>query len=226
MRQFIRYIITFFFGFYLKRKRVIVAPNCILTRATTFGGKNRVNGNCNIANSIIGTGTYIGANCSLANVLIGNYCSIAQNVKVISATHPTSKFVSTHPAFFSVAKQAGFTYADELKFEETIYWNKDKAICVHIGNDVWIGEDVKIIGGIEIGNGAIIAAGAVVTKNVLPYSIVGGVPAKLIKFRFPEDQIVFLQKFNWWDKNDEWIHKNSATFCDMELFYKKFKSCI
>jgi len=208
MKAVIRYILTLIYGIYLKKKGVFITPDCIITRQTIFEGKNKINHKCNIANSTIGKGTYIGANSDLANTLIGKYCAIAQNVKVISATHPTSKFVSTHPSFFSVFKQAGFTFVDKQKFEETIFWDKKSGVTVKIGNDVWIGEDVKIIGGIEIGNGAIIATGAVVTKNVLPYSVVGGVPAKHIKFRFTENIIEFLQKINWWEQDDEWLTSN------------------
>ena len=197
MKTVIRYILTFMYAIYLKKKGVFISSNCIITRRTFFEGRNIINSKCNVANSKIGKGTYIGANSNLSNVEIGKYCSIAQNVKIISTTHPTSKFVSTHPAFFSVHKQAGFTYTSEQKFEETIFFDKKNSLTVKIGNDVWIGQDVKIIGGVEIGNGAIIASGAVVTKNVTPYSIVGGVPAKHIKFRFSENIIVFLEKYKW-----------------------------
>ena len=210
------------YGVYLSKKGVFISPNCIISRRTNFGGKNKINSKCNVANSKIGEGTYIGANSDLANVEIGKYCSIAQNVKVISATHPTSKFVSTHPAFFSVLKQAGFTYIQKQKFEEFVFFDKKNSIAVKIGNDVWIGQDVNIISGIEIGNGAIIASGAVVTKSVLPYSIVGGVPAKHIKFRFSESKIEFLQKFSWWEKDCEWLVSNLSEFSDIEIFQEKF----
>ncbi len=90
-----------------------------------------------------------------------------------------------------------------------------------IGNDVWIGSKVLIIGGIEIGNGAIIAAGSVVTTTVLPYEIVGGVPAKKIRSRFTDEQISFLEEIKWWDKSPKWLQENIALFEDIELFIDK-----
>ena len=224
MKQLIRYIITLIYGKYIKRKDVFVHPSCIVNRTTYFEGMNKVYNRCNISNTKIGKGTYIGNNCDLSNAIIGRYCSVAQNCKVISATHPTSIFVSTHPAFFSVKKQAGFSFVTEQKFNEIIYFDKKNSVSVKIGNDVWLGQDVKIISGVEIGDGAVIASGAVVTRNVLPYSIVGGVPAKHIKFRFSERQIQFLLKFKWWEKDTEWLALNFSCFSDIEIFQNKFNT--
>ncbi|MBU9735538.1 CatB-related O-acetyltransferase [Lachnospiraceae bacterium ASD5720] len=90
-------------------------------------------------------------------------------------------------------------------------------MAVIIGNDVWIGDGAQIIGGHKIGDGAIVAAGAVVTKDVLPYSIVGGVPAKIIRFRFEKDDINYLMQLKWWDKDREWIEKHAAYFENIKL---------
>src|SRR5690606_15553830 len=93
------------------------------------------NGSC-ISYSFIGKGTYIGENSSLVNCEIGKFCSIGSNVKVISATHPSKIFVSTHPAFYSTKKQAGFTYVNTQLFKEHL--ELENGITVKIGNDVWI----------------------------------------------------------------------------------------
>ena len=90
-----------------------------------------------------------------------------------------------------------------------------------IGNDVWIGEDVKIIGGVTIGDGAIVATGATVTKDVPPYAIVGGVPAKVIRYRFDMPTIDFLLKDKWWDKPVDWIKSYAQEFKHIDLYKEK-----
>ena len=164
----------------------------------------------------IGFGSYIGADSNL-NAVIGRYCSIASNVKCVAGSHPSNTFVSTHPAFFSTKRQAGFTYVEENLYREDIFVDNEKHL-VKIGNDVWIGSNVLLLPGITIGDGAIIAAGAVVTKDVEPYAIVGGVPAKTIKKRFTDDEISFLLKFKWWDKSNVWLKQNVKQFQNIEFF--------
>lgn len=103
-----------------------------------------------------------------------------------------------------------------------MYRKTASGYLVDIGHDVWIGADVKIMDGVSIGNGAVVAAGAVVTKDVPPYAIVGGVPAKIIKYRFTPDQIEFLQQFKWWNMPEDWIRENWQMFEDIEKFAEKF----
>lgn len=189
-------------------------------------GKNSVFGGCNVIgkgtsfNGMIGYGSYIGAD-GLISGRIGKYCSIASDVKVVLGRHPAEKFVSTAPCFFSLNRQNGMTYVNDRKFTENVYAEGKYPVC--IGNDVWIGFGARIMEGVTIGDGAIIAAGAVVVKDVEPYSIVGGVPAKEIKKRFTDDEISFLLDFKWWDKPEEWIKENAGRFCDIKEFIKAFK---
>jgi acetyltransferase-like isoleucine patch superfamily enzyme len=89
---------------------------------------------------------------------------------------------------------------------------------VEIGSDVWIGDRVMIMDGITIGDGAIIGAGSIVNKNVNPYEIVAGVPARHIKYRFPADRIDFLLSFKWWNKDESWIKKNANLFANIKDF--------
>jgi len=216
MKKIIRYVLTYIYSLYLKNKNIFLAPSSIITKKTIFEGRNKINKKCFIPNSRIGKGTYIGSNSMLPNVRIGKYCSIAANVKVLPYTHPTNTFVSTHPCFFSTLKQAGFSYTSETLFDETSYVDPVNEITVLIGNDVWIGEDVKILGGVKIGDGAIVAAGAIVTKDVASYSIVGGVPAKHLKYRFTQEEIDFLKNIKWWEQSEYWLKENVLLFKDIE----------
>ena len=174
----------------------------------------------NFINSSIDSYSYIGANCVLPNVKIKKFCSIANNVKIICGTHPSKDFVSSSPYFYATSNKNIKTFNKDVNFEEYKFSDVNRNLFCEIGNDVWIGDGVKILQGLKIGNGAIIATGAVVTKDVPPYAIVGGVPAKVIKYRFNKEQIDFLEEFKWWDKDIKWIKKNSKKFTDIDNFIK------
>lgn len=203
-------------------KNIRFPLSCNIGRSSRFGGYNVLGENTCFVGEI-GYGSYIGSDSYVVG-RIGKYCSLASDVKVILGKHPASVFVSTAPCFFSTHKQNGMTYVNEAKFTENTY-AKDK-FPVYIGNDVWIGSGARILEGVTIGDGAIIAAGAVVSKDVAPYSIVGGVPAKEIKKRFTEEEIKFLLDFKWWDKPEEWIKNNTDKFLNIAEFMNTFKEGI
>jgi len=169
-----------------------------------FGQYNTIQNNVKLRGVTLGDFSYIANNSSIIKTKIGKFCSIGSNCNIVLGKHPTKDFVSTHPAFFSTSKKHQVSFVDEDLFEEF-----EEVI---IGNDVWIGTNVIILDGISIADGAIIAAGSVVVKNVKAYSIVGGVPAKEIKYRFKIDEIDFLLKLKWWDKDINWIKNNSKYF--------------
>lgn len=196
-------------------KHITIDKNVSFNQYTDFGGYNKICSGTLVSCSKIGKNTYIGCNCLLPNAEIGKYCSLGNNIMVVQATHPSHTFVSTAPVFFSPYKQANRTFADKSYFEEFLQVSGKSVI---IRNDVWIGNDVKIKGGITIGDGAIIAMGSVVTKDVPPYSIVGGVPAKVLKYRFDDKIIRKLLAYKWWDKEDDWLQENYMKFHDIEHF--------
>jgi len=147
---------------------------------------------------------------------------MAFGLQVAVGTHPTRRFATVHPAFYSLLKQYGFTYVENQKFEESPKADVEGHNLV-IGNDVWIGANVLAIAGIKIGDGAIVAAGSVVTKDVPPYAIVGGVPAKIIRYRFTDEQIKDLLNMQWWNKGEAWIRSHAEYFDDVQRLIEKWK---
>jgi len=157
----------------------------------------------------IGDYSYVNRGTLIASGRIGKYCSIGYNVQIGIFEHPTN-LISTSPSIYRHN-----SLSDEVKPN----WSRDDINSPPlIGNDVWIGSNAVIMQGVKICDGVIIAAGAVVTKDVEPYSIVGGVPAKTIKKRFSEDVIKLLVDFKWWDKSEEWIKVNIDKFVEPEKF--------
>lgn len=208
-------IIGQFIRRYKVRKLCVFGSDVTIDSKTQFEGKNKISSGATMLTSSIGYASYIGERSVIKNAKIGKYTCIANDVVTISGAHPTSKFVSIHPAFYSISKQAGFTYVNQNKFSDFKYIDEENNIAVIIGNDVWIAACVKILEGVTIGDGAIVAAGSVVTKDVPPYAVVGGVPAKIIKYRFSEKDIQSLLEAQWWNKEQDWIERYADKFDDV-----------
>lgn len=189
-------------------------PNCmfypgVIVEQSDFEGYNVLFKDVVISNSSLGAHSYIQKYSTVFNARIGRFCSIATKVSIGPGSHKMDG-ISTHPAFYLKNTPLLKTYASENHFQPFSE--------VVIGNDVWIGEGSIIMDGVRIGNGAIIAAGAVVTKDVDHYAIVGGIPAKIIKYRFDELTRKKLLEFKWWDQNEEWIQTNSKSFINSSFF--------
>jgi acetyltransferase-like isoleucine patch superfamily enzyme len=152
--------------------------------------------------SIVGRYSYVADHCWIIKAEIGNFCSIASNVMIGGGRHPEN-FVSTSPVFYSRRNVLNKCFA-EVQFPEYA-----KTV---IGNDVWIGSNAFVKGGITIGNGAIIGAHSVVTKNVEPYTIVAGNPARVIRKRFDDDVIKKLEATKWWEYSEEKLRQKGAHF--------------
>ena len=201
-----RYI---YFGKYLSIGRNVRIYNCL------FGTRNTIYEAAELIDVTIGDCSYVGPRSRLTHAVIGKFSCIAPEVIIGLGKHPARGFVSTHPAFFSPNRQAGFTFVTSAHFEEY-------APC-SIGHDVWIGARAIVLDGVNIGNGAIVGAGAVVTKDVPPYAIVGGVPAKTLRYRFEPAEIDFLQQFKWWDRDFNWLSEHHKIFHDVKEFCEQIK---
>ena len=184
-------------------------------------GYNKIHDN-SVFKGFLGKYSYIGANSHIS-AKIGRFCSIGASVKTVCAFHPVDGFVSTHPCFYSMNKQSFVTFVEKQLYDE---WKTlpNLDVPVEIGNDVFIGEGALLIGNIIIGDGAVIASGAVVTKDVPPYCIVAGNPAKLIRKRFDDETIEKLLLFKWWDKDEKWLKQNVHIMSDIKNFLDYYDS--
>jgi len=148
----------------------------------------------------IGRYTFINRGTTLFyNTKVGRYCSIGKNCEIGAVDHPID-WLSTSPIQYNIG--AEFDYKEDCANFKQIKFTEQEDIenkGTDIGNDVWIGSLVFIKCGITIGDGAILAAGSVITKDIPPYAIVGGVPAKIIRYRFDRDTIDRLLELKWWD---------------------------
>lgn len=142
------------------------------------------------------------------NYICGKFCSIADNLRIYLGGNHRTDWVTTYP-FGHIYKNIFNNFNGE--------GHPTTKGSVQIGNDVWIGDNVTIMSGVIIGDGAVIANNSHVVKNVEPYSIVGGNPAKMIKYRFTENQIKKLLEIKWWDWPENRINNNLLYLCSNDI---------
>lgn len=189
-------------------------PGVAVGLGCQFGRSVAVYRNTVLAHCTVGDYSYIGGDGKLKNCTIGRFCSIGEKVQIGLGIHPTF-MISTYPGFYSEFASGAKQFASHREFVESQ--------SVTIGNDVWIGNNSLIVDGVNVGDGAVIAAGAVVTRSIPPYAIVGGVPAKTIRMRFPDEKVCFLLDFRWWDRDETFIREHAALFAQPDRFFDAFK---
>lgn len=169
--------------------------------------------NTKMEETLFGDYSYTDGDATIIYSEIGKFCSIASHVRINPGNHPMWRVTQHHLTY----RRIRYQFSDQD--DETIFdWRR--AHKVTIGHDVWIGHSATIMPGVTIGTGAVIGAGAVVTKDVAPYTIVAGVPAKPIRLRFPKELIRELLESKWWDWDRNKLEKCFSELCDVQAFKK------
>lgn len=200
--------LIYFWSKFIKKLHGSAIKNSVIDKTS------KVEAGSEVVNSIMGKHSFCGYFCELINVEIGSFCSIANHVIVGGGMHPL-EWVSTSPVFYEGKDSV------KAKFSEH---KRNEPLKTIIEHDVWIGERTIIKQGVRIGTGAVVGMGSVVTKDVDPYSIVAGCPAKEIRKRFDVDTTSLLLESKWWEFSDEKLVEYAKFFHDPSVFIKKFKS--
>lgn len=178
--------------------------------ATDFGKYNTVRKYSRLRNASLGDYSYVGRDSQVYEARIGKFTCIGPGVTIGPGEHPTDR-VSIHPIFYSTKGQSNPVLVQQASFEEMP--------LTHIGHDVWIAQGAILRSGVHIGNGAIIAAGAVVVSDIPAYAIAGGVPAKVIRYRFDEAQRATLERAQWWDWDESTLRQRCHEMNNVEMFF-------
>lgn len=175
---------------------------------------SKVESGSTVINTIFDKHSFCGYDCEILNCDIGSFVSIANGVIVGGGMHPVD-WVSMSPAFYAGRDSV------KTKFSE---FERDKPQRTRIGHDVWIGRNVIIKQGVTIGTGAVVGMGSVVTRDVEPYAIVGGVPARLIRYRFNELTVSKLIQSQWWMLEESKLREYAEDIRNPEHFLRNFKT--
>ena len=171
--------------------------------------------NAKLTESILDNYSYVMERSDIIYSQIGKFSNIASDVRINPGNHPV-EWVSQHHFLYRL-QQYGFADSDNASF-----FNWRKLQQVHVGHDTWIGHKSIILPGVTIGNGAVVAAGAIVTKDVAPYTIVVGAPAKPLRNRFPKAIWQALEEIGWWNWEHETIKERLQDFYDIRAFIQLY----
>jgi acetyltransferase-like isoleucine patch superfamily enzyme len=180
-----------------------------------FEGTNKVYKFARLRDVSLGFFSYVSRGTQVYNAEVGRFTCIGPETIIGPGEHPVRGYISSHPAFYSTLAQAGTTFSDQDYVEEIPR--------TKIGHNVWIGARAIIRAGVTIGDGAVIAAGSVVVKDVAAYTVVGGVPAQMIRDRFDVQVKTLVQTSEWWNWPTDKLSKHAAAFRDEKKFIELLK---
>ena len=194
----------------------VIYPGVTLDAKSSLGVNSVVFEHVQLIDTNLGKCSYVQSNSKFISTEVGSFCSIGSGVSVGLSSHPTS-LVSSSPVFYDPRQPLPFFFVDRPSGYESI----SRTI---IGSDVWIGEGAKIKSGLTIGVGCVIGAGSLITKNVPPYSIVGGVPGRILRKRFSDEMCEELLGSRWWESEDSKLAVLAKYMDSPEVFLSKFYS--
>lgn len=177
----------------------------------TLGRYTEIADQANLTESVLGDYSYVCERCDIIYTDIGKFVNIASEVRINPGNHPMD-WVSQHHFLYRLRR---YGLGDE---DNGPFFNWRRLQRVTVGHDTWIGHKAILLPGVSLGNGAVVAAGAVVTKDVPPYTVVAGVPAKPVRQRFPEAIWRSLEKICWWDWDHETLKVRLTDFYDIRRF--------
>jgi len=187
-----------------------------LVRDSQLGSWTQIADGAQVLESRLGDYSYVMEHAQIIYTVIGKFCSIASYVRLNPGNHPLERPSSHHFTYRSAKYDLG---EDDAEFFE---WRRENT--VHIGHDVWIGHNATVLPGVSVGNGAAIGAGAIVTKDVEPYTVVAGVPAKPTRRRFNPEIAERLETLAWWDWPRSVLERRFPDFRGgVEAFLEKYE---
>ncbi|HTR29830.1 MAG TPA: hypothetical protein VMH27_11205 [Puia sp.] len=194
----------------------LIHPSCRI-RNSQIGAWTWLGENTWLVDSSFGDYSYAAGNVQIIYTEVGKYCSIANSVRINPGNHPQWRVTQHHMTYRR--KQYRLGESDDAEFFQ---WRKEHN-CV-IGHDVWIGHAAVIMPGVKIGTGAVIGSGAVVTKDVGPYQVAVGVPARVIKQRFPDNVIEKLLDIRWWNWDRKTLEERFDDLLHLDTFLEKYST--
>lgn len=187
----------------------------VLVRKSEIGAWTELGRNTWISESTFGDYSYTAGDVLIIYTDVGKYCSIASHVRINPGNHPMWRVTQHHMTYRR--RQYGLGMEDDAEFFE---WRRDHRCTV--GHDVWIGHGALVMPGVSVGTGAVVGAGAVVTKDVEPYTIVVGVPAKPVRLRFDADVVAKLLQIAWWDWDRATLEARFDHLLDLDSFIERY----